>query len=114
VLPDPAYRTGRVPLGAQAGVSTGRAERTAVDGGAGEAALAVRDAHVSYFSNQATHMVYDRYHAAGWDIGSGMVDSVRQRVIATCAKGTGMRWSEAEAHTVAAVRVLLRTDHWEP
>jgi hypothetical protein len=72
----------------------------------------VRDAQVTYFTNQAPRMAYDRYRAAGWDIGSGMVESACKHLIAAREKGAGMRWSEAGAHTVAAVRVLLANDHW--
>jgi hypothetical protein len=78
---------------------------------AGEA-LAVRDAQVTYFTNQAPRMAYDRYRAAGWDIGSGMVESACKRVIAARQKGPGMCWSDAGAQTVAAVRVLLLNDQW--
>lgn len=71
----------------------------------------VRDAQVTYFTNQASRMAYDRYRAAGWDIGSGMVESACKHLIAAREKGAGMRWSEAGAHTVAAVRVLLANEH---
>lgn len=77
----------------------------------GEAA-AVRDEQVTYFTNQASRMAYDQYRAAGWDIGSGIVESACKQVIAARQKGPGMRWSEAGAHTVAAVRVLLLNDQW--
>lgn len=75
-------------------------------------AVAVRDEQVTYFTNQASRMAYDRYRAQGWDIGSGMVESACKRVIAAREKGPGMRWSEAGAHTVAAVRVLLLNQQW--
>jgi hypothetical protein len=77
----------------------------------GEAAV-VRDAQVTYFTNQAGRMAYDRYRAAGWDIGSGMVESACKQLIGAREKGPGMRWSEHGAQTVAAVRVLLFNDHW--
>jgi hypothetical protein len=72
----------------------------------------IRDEQVTYFTNQAPRMAYDRYRAAGWDIGSGMVESACKHLIAAREKGAGRRWSEAGAHTVAAVRVLLANDHW--
>jgi len=71
---------------------------------------AVRDAQVTYFTNQAPRMAYDQYRAAGWDIGSGMVESACKHLIGAREKGPGMRWSEAGAQTVAAVRVLLFND----
>jgi hypothetical protein len=73
---------------------------------------AVRDAQVTYFTNQAPRMAYARYRAAGWDIGSGMVESACKHLIGAREKGPGMRWSEVGAQTVAAVRVLLFNDHW--
>jgi hypothetical protein len=78
----------------------------------GEAAT-VRDEQGTYFTNQAPRMAYDQYRAAGWDIGSGIVESACKHLIATREKGAGMRWSEAGAHTVAAVRVLLANETWE-
>jgi hypothetical protein len=77
----------------------------------GEAAV-VRDAQVTYFTNQAPRMAYERYRAAGWDIGSGMVESACKHLIGAREKGPGMRWSEAGAQAVAAVRVLLFNDRW--
>jgi hypothetical protein len=77
----------------------------------GEAA-AVRDEQVTYFTGQARRMAYDQYRAAGWDIGSGIVESACKQVVAAREKGPGMRWSEAGAHTVAAVRVLVLNNQW--
>jgi hypothetical protein len=73
---------------------------------------AVRDAQVTYFTHQAPRMAYDRYRAAGWDIGSGMVESACKHLIGAREKGPGMRWSEAGAKHVAAVRVLLFNGQW--
>jgi len=73
---------------------------------------AVRDEQVIYFTNQASRMAYDRYRAAGWDIGSGMVEAACKHLIGAREKGPGMRWSETGAQTVAAVRVLLFNQHW--
>jgi hypothetical protein len=73
---------------------------------------AIRDEQVTYFTNQAGRMAYDRYRGEGWDIGSGMVESACKHLIGAREKGPGMRWSEAGAQAVAAVRVLLFNDHW--
>lgn len=77
----------------------------------GEAA-SVRDAQVTYFTNQAPRMAYAAYRAAGWDIGSGMIESGCKTVIGQRQKGAGMRWSDAGAQTVANVRLLLFNDDW--
>lgn len=78
----------------------------------GEAAV-VRDEQATYFSNQAGRMAYDRYRAAGWDIGSGMVESACKYVIGAREKGAGMRWSESGVNAVAQLRVLLCNDQWQ-
>lgn len=78
----------------------------------GEAA-SVRDAQVTYFTNQAPRMAYDRYRADGWDIGSGMIESGCKTVIGQREKGAGMRWRDAGAQTVANVRLLLFNADWD-
>ena len=77
----------------------------------GEAAL-IRDAQVTYFTNQAERMAYAQYRAAGWDIGSGMIESACKRLIGQRHKGPGMRWSEAGAQAVTNVRLLLFNEEW--
>jgi hypothetical protein len=72
----------------------------------GEAA-AVRDEQATYFANQASRMADDRYRAAGWDIGSGMVEGACKHLIGAREKGPGMRWGDAGANAVAQARVLL-------
>lgn len=78
----------------------------------GEAA-AVRDEQVTYFTNQAGRMAYDRYRAAGWDIGSGMIESACKHLIGAREKGPGMRWSRPGANAVAQVRVALFNQCWD-
>ena len=75
-------------------------------------AMAVRDGQVTYFTNQAPRMAYDRYRAAGWDIGSGIVESACKHLIGARQKGPGMRWSDAGAQAVSAIRVLLFNAQW--
>jgi hypothetical protein len=77
------------------------------------AAAAERDEQVTYFTNQAERMAYDRYRALGLDIGSGMVESANKALIAQREKGPGMRWTAAGAEAIAQVRVLLANDQWD-
>jgi hypothetical protein len=77
------------------------------------AVATIRDEQITYFTNQASRMAYDRYRADGWDIGSGMVESACKQLIGVREKGPGMRWSDAGAQAVAAVRVLLFNQLWE-
>ena len=76
------------------------------------AAAAVRDEQVTYFTNQARRMAYDRARARGLDIGSGMVERACKLVIAMREKGPGMRWRIPGAQAVAHVRVLICNDQW--
>ncbi len=76
-------------------------------------AAAVRDEQVTYFTNQADRMAYDRYRAAGWDIGSGLVEGAGKQLIGAREKGPGMCWSVAGANAVAQVRAALFNDRWE-
>jgi hypothetical protein len=78
------------------------------------AAATVRDEQVTYFTNQAPRMAYDQYRAAGWAIGSGMVESAGKQLIGAREKGAGMRWTEAGAQAVAAVRVAFFNAQWAP
>ena len=74
---------------------------------------AVRDEQATYFANQAPRMAYARYRAAGWDIGSGMVEGACKHLIGAREKGPGMRWGEDGANAVAQVRVLLFNGRWD-
>jgi hypothetical protein len=78
----------------------------------GEAAV-IRDAQITYFTNQAERMAYAQYRAAGWDIGSGMIESACKRLIGQRQKGSGMRWTEAGAQAVTNVRLLLFNQEWD-
>lgn len=73
----------------------------------------MRDAQVTCFTNQASRMAYHRYRAAGWDIGSGMIERSCKTVVGQREKGAGMRLSDADAQTVTNVRLLLFNAEWD-
>lgn len=60
---------------------------------------------VGYFANNRHRTDYPRYRALGWDIGSGPTEA-GCKIIGERLKGSGMRWVEAGAATVAALRAL--------
>jgi hypothetical protein len=64
----------------------------------------------SYFANNLERMEYPEYQAAGWQIGSGVVESACKTVVGQRLKGAGMRWSEAGAHALCHVRALYRSE----
>lgn len=58
-----------------------------------------------YFENNRHRTDYPRYRRNGWDIGSGPTEA-GCKVIGARLKGSGMRWVEDGAATVAALRAL--------
>jgi hypothetical protein len=60
---------------------------------------------IGYFENNRHRTDYPTYHAKGWDIGSGPTEAGCQ-IIGERRKGSGMRWVEDGAATVATLRAL--------
>jgi hypothetical protein len=60
---------------------------------------------IGYFENNRHRTDYPRYRANGWDIGSGPTEA-GCKIIGERLKGSGMRWVEDGAGTVAALRAL--------
>lgn len=60
---------------------------------------------VGYFENNRHRTDYPTYRAKGWDIGSGPTEA-GCKIIGERLKGSGMRWVEDGAATVAALRAL--------
>jgi hypothetical protein len=48
----------------------------------------------------------------GYGIGSGLVESAHKQVIHARLRQAGMRWSEAGARRLLALRLLLWNDTW--
>jgi hypothetical protein len=68
----------------------------------------VRDALrqlIGYFENNRHRTDYPSYRQKGWDIGSGPTEA-GCKIIGERFKGSGMRWVEDGAATVAALRAL--------
>jgi len=65
---------------------------------------------LSYFANNVHRMEYPEYLAAGWHIGSGVVESACKTVVGQRLKGPGMRWGEDGAHALCHVRALYRSE----
>jgi hypothetical protein len=67
---------------------------------------------IRYYSENASRMQYDEYLRLGYGIGSGAVESAHKQVIHARMRQAGMRWSEAGARRLLALRLLLLNDHW--
>jgi hypothetical protein len=60
---------------------------------------------IGYFTNNRHRTDYPTYRQNGWDIGSGPTEA-GCKIIGERLKGSGMRWVEDGAATVAALRAL--------
>jgi hypothetical protein len=60
---------------------------------------------IGYFENNRHRTHYPTYRQNGWDIGSGPTEA-GCKIIGERLKGSGMRWVEEGAATVAALRAL--------
>jgi len=70
------------------------------------------DALIRYYSDNQSRMQYDEYLRLGYGIGSGAVESAHKQVIHARFRQAGMRWSEAGARRLLALRLLLLNDNW--
>jgi hypothetical protein len=57
---------------------------------------------------------YVNYRAAGYVIGSGMMESTCKQVVTQRLKGPGMQWSESGAVAMAALIIHRLNGTWEP
>jgi hypothetical protein len=70
------------------------------------------DSLIHYYSENANRMHYDQYLRLGYGIGSGAVESAHKQVVPARLRQAGMRWSEAGARRLLALRLLLLNDNW--
>jgi hypothetical protein len=70
------------------------------------------EALIRYYSENAGRMHYDEYLRLGYGIGSGAVESAHKQVVHARFRQAGMRWSEAGARRLLALRLLLLNDNW--
>jgi len=67
---------------------------------------------IAYYREHAGRMHYDEYLRLGYGIGSGAVESAHKQVVHARFRQAGMRWSEAGARRLLALRLLLLNDTW--
>ena len=67
---------------------------------------------ICYYSENAGRMRYDEYLRLGYGIGSGAVESAHKQVVHARLRQAGMRWSEAGARRLLALRLLLLNGDW--
>lgn len=67
----------------------------------------------TYLRNQGNRLAYDRFGAAGYDIGSGRVESACKHVVANRMKRSGMIWSDRGAQEMLSLRTAYLNGWWE-
>ena len=69
--------------------------------------------HVTYLEKRVGQMDYPTYQAAGWPLGSGVVESANKVVVEARLKGAGMRWARAHVDPMLALRNIVYSDRWD-
>ena len=68
---------------------------------------------LAYFAARADYMKYDEYLAAGYPIGSGVVEGACRHLVKDRMEQTGMRWRIAGAQAILSLRAIYVNDDWE-
>jgi len=68
---------------------------------------------LGYLENNREHMRYDVYLAAGYPIGSGVVEGACRHVVKDRMEGTGMRWTVAGAQAMLDLRAIHLNGDWD-
>jgi hypothetical protein len=68
---------------------------------------------LTYFAVRADYMKYDEYLAAGYPIGSGVVEGACRHLVKDRMEQAGMRWRIAGAQAILSLRAIYVNDDWE-
>ena len=66
-----------------------------------------------YFAVRSEYMKYDEYLAAGYPIGSGVVEGACRHLVKDRMEQAGMRWRIAGAQAILSLRAIYVNDDWE-
>ena len=68
---------------------------------------------LAYLRKREGQMQYPAYQAAGWPVGSGIVESANKLVVEDRLKGSGMRWAPGHVNPILALRNIVFNDRWD-
>ncbi|MBM4091150.1 MAG: hypothetical protein FJ276_17265 [Planctomycetes bacterium] len=71
------------------------------------------EACLTYFEVRAEYMKYDEYLAAGYPIGSGVVEGACRHLVKDRMEQAGMRWRIAGAQAILSLRAIYVNDDWD-
>jgi len=69
--------------------------------------------YLNYFAERREYMKYDEYMAAGYPIGSGVVEGACRHLVKDRMEQTGMRWRIAGAQAVLSPRAIYVNNDWD-
>jgi hypothetical protein len=72
-----------------------------------------RDTALGYLEPRLAQLQYPTFRAAGYPIGSGIVESANKVVVQDRLKGSGMHWAPAHVDPLLALRTLVCADRWD-
>jgi hypothetical protein len=68
---------------------------------------------VAYLQKREKQMQYPAFEAAGWPLGSGVVESANKVVVEGRLKGAGMHWAREHVNPMVALRTVVYSDRWD-
>ena len=90
-----------------------RDELAAQPGEAPEAKLAAVATSLQYLEARRAQIRYADFRAAGYPIGSGVVESANKLVVEARLKGAGMHWAPRHVDPMLALRNVVCNDRWD-
>jgi hypothetical protein len=72
-----------------------------------------RDAALAYLEPRRAQLRYPAFRAAGYPIGSGIVESANKVVVEDRLKGSGMHWAPQHVDPLLALRTVVCADRWD-
>jgi hypothetical protein len=72
-----------------------------------------RDGALEYLEPRLPQLQYPTFRAAGYPIGSGIVESANKVVVEDRLKGSGMHWAPQHVDPLLALRTIVCADRWE-
>ena len=67
---------------------------------------------LAYFAVRSEYMKYDEYLAAGYPIGSGVVEGACRHLVKDRMERAGMRWRIAGAQAILSLRAIYVNNDW--
>jgi hypothetical protein len=67
---------------------------------------------LAYLEKRAAHLDYPAFRAAGWPLGSGVIESANKVVVEARLKGAGMRWGREQVNPLLGLRTVVCNDRW--